>query len=75
MTAGSLKLSELVKRLERTRVPLRSICDELDLDYETILEMDIGIDQCTHCSIWSQRLVLDLDSNPICSVCRDIAGM
>ena len=75
MTAGSLKLSELVKRLERTRVPLRKVCEELDLDYDTIIEMEIGIDQCTHCNIWSKRLILDLDSNPICSVCRDIAGM
>jgi hypothetical protein len=75
MTAGSLKLSELVKRLERTRVPLKKVCDELDLDYESILEMDIGIEQCTHCNIWSKRLILDLDQNPICSVCRDIAGM
>jgi hypothetical protein len=75
MTAGSLKLSELVKRLERTRVPLKKVCNELDLDYESILEMDIGIEQCTHCNIWSKRLILDLDQNPICSVCRDIAGM
>lgn len=75
MTAGSLKLSELVKRLERTRVPLSQVCDELDLDYESLVNMDIGIDQCTHCSIWSKKLILDLDSNPICSVCRDIAGL
>jgi len=75
MTAGSLKLSELVKRLERTRVPLNKVCEELDLDYETLVNMDLGIDQCTHCSIWSRKLILDLDSNPICSVCRDIAGL
>jgi hypothetical protein len=75
MTAGSLKISELVKRLERTRVPLKKVCDELDLDYDSIVEMDIGIEQCTHCNIWSRRLILDLDQNPICSVCRDIAGM
>mgnify|MGYP006280420581 CR=1 FL=1 len=75
MTAGSLKLSELVKRLERTRVPLKEVCDLLDLDYDSIVNMEIGIDQCTHCNIWSKRLILDLDNNPICSVCRDIAGM
>lgn len=75
MTAGSLKLSELIKRLERTRVPLKQVCEELDLDYESLVNMDLGIDQCTHCSIWSRKLILDLDSNPICSVCRDIAGL
>lgn len=75
MTAGSLKLSELVKRLERTRVPLKQVCEELDLDYESLVNMDIGIAQCTHCSIWSRRLILDLDQNPICSICRDIAGL
>lgn len=75
MIAGSLKLSELVKRLERSRVPLGKVCEELNLDYETLVNMDLGIDQCTHCSIWSRKLILDLDSNPICSVCRDIAGL
>jgi len=75
MTAGSLKLSELVKLLERTRVPLREVCEQLDLDYESLVNMDIGIDQCTHCNIWSKKLILDLDQNPICSVCRDIAGL
>ena len=75
MTAGSLKLSELVKRLHRTRVPLKQVCDELDLDYDSVVNMDIGIEQCTHCNIWAKSLILDLDQNPICSVCRDIAGM
>jgi hypothetical protein len=75
MTAGSLNINTLVKRLERTRVPLREVCEELDLDYDSIVNMELGIDQCTHCNIWSKRLILDLDQNPICSVCRDIAGL
>jgi hypothetical protein len=75
MIAGSLNINTLVKRLERTRVPLREVCEELDLDYDSIVNMDIGIDQCTHCNIWSKRLILDLDQNPICSVCKDIAGL
>jgi hypothetical protein len=75
MIAGSLNINTLVKRLERTRVPLREVCEELNLDYDSIVNMDIGIAQCTHCNIWSKRLILDLDQNPICSVCRDIAGL
>ncbi len=75
MIAGSLNINTLVKRLERTRVPLRKVCEELNLDYDSIVNMDIGIAQCTHCNIWSKRLILDLDQNPICSVCRDIAGL
>jgi hypothetical protein len=75
MTAGSLNINTLVERLERTRVPLREVCEELDLDYDNVVNMELGISQCTHCNIWSKRLILDLDENPICSVCRDIAGL
>lgn len=75
MIAGSLNISVLVNRLERTRHSLAQVCDELDLDYESVVAMDLGINQCTHCGIWSKRLILDLDDNPICSVCRDIAGL
>jgi uncharacterized protein (UPF0212 family) len=75
MTAGSLNINTLVDRLERTRVPLREVCEELDLDYDNVVNMELGISQCTHCGIWSKRLILDLDENPICSVCRDIAGL
>ena len=75
MTAGSLNINTLVERLERTRVPLREVCEELDLDYDNVVNMELGISQSKHCNIWSKRLILDLDENPICSVCRDIAGL
>ena len=75
-TAGNPnKISELVQALDHTRVPLNKACEELDLDYTAIIHMNLGIDQCTHCGIWSRRLILDLDQNPICTVCRDIAGL
>lgn len=75
MIAGSLNISVLVNRLERTRDTLAQACEELDLDYESVAAMDFGLNMCTHCGIWSKRLILDLDDNPICSVCRDIAGL
>ena len=75
MIAGNPKLAALVKLLDHTRIPLRTACLDLGLDYEHIVSLGLDIDQCAHCGIWSKRLILDLDSNPICSVCRDLAGL
>ena len=33
------------------------------------------IDQCSHCNIWSQQLVKDLDYNPVCPVCVRLTGL
>ena len=32
-------------------------------------------DNCSHCGIWSTRLVPDLDDNPICKTCVEHVGM
>jgi hypothetical protein len=36
-----------------------------------------NLETCSSCSIWfkSTELVLDLDSNPICKVCRRFYGL
>ena len=76
MIAGNPLNKKLIKELSNTRRPLYEVCEDLGIDYDELLESgDIGIEQCTHCGVWSTRTVPDLDENPICPVCVDIAGM
>ena len=68
--------TKLVKELNNTRRNLREVCEDLGIDYEELTETgDIGCDMCTHCGLWSTRLVPDLDDNPICRFCVDLIGM
>jgi hypothetical protein len=77
MTDTNQMYKRLVKRLSNTRKTLFEICKEYDIDLE---EVDIDvlqtyIDQCSHCNIWSTKLVPDLDDNPICPLCVRLVGM
>lgn len=67
----------LIKQLDKTRKPLWQVCKDLDIDYDSINfdQFEREITQCTHCDIWTTKPVMDLDSNPICSVCLGIAGL
>jgi hypothetical protein len=67
----------LAKTLNKTRKSLTQTCHDLGIDVDDIEDhilMSV-IDQCSHCNIWSQQLVLDLDLNPVCPVCVRIAGL
>ena len=76
MIVGNPLNKKLVKELKGTRKRLSEVCEDLGIDYEDLIESgDIGIGQCTHCNIWSTKLIPDLDSNPICPVCLSISGM
>lgn len=76
MTAGNPLQKKLIRELNGTRRSLREVCEDLGLDYEDIVDSeDLGIEQCTHCNMWSTRLVPDLDDNPICRFCVDLIGM
>ena len=67
----------LAKHLLNTRKPLYQVCRELDIDIEEVDDylLQETIDQCSHCNIWSQKLIDDLDSNPICPLCARVAGL
>lgn len=76
MIVGTPLNKKLVKMLSGTRTKLRDACEDLGIDYDELIEAgDIGIDTCSHCSIWSVKLIPDLDQNPICAYCLDLAGM
>lgn len=76
MTAGNPLSNRLIKELQGTRRRLSEVCEDLGIDYDELLESgDIGIEQCTHCNMWSTRLVPDLDDNPICKFCVDLVGL
>jgi hypothetical protein len=67
----------LARVLNKTRKSLTQTCYELGIDIDEIEDhvlMSV-IDQCSHCNIWSQQLVLDLDLNPVCPVCVRLAGL
>lgn len=65
----------LAKELKNTRKSFAKTCEELGIDPQ-LIELDrLGIEECSHCSIWSSRLVPDLDDNPICYYCKDLEGM
>ena len=76
MIAGNPLNKKLIKELVNTRRRLAEVCEDLGIDFEELIESgDIGIEQCSHCNVWSTKLIPDLDGNPICNLCADIAGM
>ena len=68
---------KLVKYLNNTRKPLYQVCRDNDIDFDEIDDamLQQQIDQCSHCNIWSKKLIDDLDGNPICPVCYQVAGL
>jgi hypothetical protein len=65
----------LAKILKNSRKSLWEVCEELNIDYDSVDLSRLGIDQCTHCDLWTDNLTPDLDENPICFYCKDIEGM
>jgi len=67
----------LTNYLYKTRKYLHEACNELNIDFSrvdpTVLENQIST--CTHCGIWSTKLMPDLDLNPICSTCAKLIGL
>jgi len=77
MIEVSANYRRLAKVLNKTRKSLTQTCYELEIDIDDIedhLLMQV-IDQCSHCNIWSQQLVQDLDDNPVCPVCVRLTGL
>jgi hypothetical protein len=77
MTDSNQTYLTLAKYLSNTRKTLYEVCKEHDINIYAIdlYKLQEYIDQCSHCNIWSTRLIPDLDDNPICPVCVKIAGM
>jgi len=65
----------LAARLQNTRMNWWEACEDLGLDYNQVDPEQIPLEQCAHCDIWGSNLIADLDFNPICYYCRDLAGM
>ena len=63
--------TKLKNNLNKTYKPLYQVCKDLGINMDTIdvQELTKHIDQCTHCGVWSTKLVPDLDDNPICGYC------
>ncbi len=61
--------------LNNTRKSLWQVCEELGVDFEWVDPKLLELDQCSHCGLWSRNLIPDLDKNPICTYCLQLAGM
>jgi HD superfamily phosphohydrolase len=77
MTDINPQYLELTKLLNGTRKSLAQLCADANIDTDR-LDYDLlrqHIDQCSHCNIWTTKPIQDLDGNPICKVCEQIAGL
>jgi hypothetical protein len=76
MTDTNQTYRRLAKALNGTRKTLSQVCYELDIDIDAVQDdaLQNTIDQCSHCNIWSDRLVEDLDGMPICKLCERLVG-
>jgi len=77
MTDINLNYKRLAKVLNKTRKSLTQTCYDLGIDIDEVEDYILVsiIDQCSHCSIWSQQLIKDLDDNPVCPVCVRLTGL
>jgi hypothetical protein len=77
MTDINLNYKRLAKVLNKTRKSLTQTCYDLGIDIDEVEDYILVsiIDQCSHCNIWSQQLIKDLDDNPVCPVCVRLTGL
>jgi hypothetical protein len=75
MTDINPQYLKLTKLLNGTRKSLAQLCADADIDKLDYNLLQQHIDQCSHCSIWTTKPIQDLDGNPICKVCEQIAGL
>lgn len=66
----------LAKALNGTRKTLSQVCRDLDINLDDVHDdlLQNAIDQCSHCNIWSNKLIEDLDGMPICTLCERLVG-
>jgi len=68
-------MNELESALYRKKRTLYEVCQEFGIDVD---DAEIPtLETCSNCSIWfkSVELILDLDGNPICKICRRFYGL
>lgn len=77
MTDTNQLYPRIVKYLNNTRKTLYQVCREHDINIDAIdlYKLEEHIDQCSHCNIWSTKLIPDLDDNPVCPLCVRLTGM
>lgn len=76
MTDINQTYRRLARALNGTRKTLSQVCYDLDIDMDAVQDEQLQntIDQCCHCNIWSDKLIEDLDSMPICKLCERLVG-
>ena len=76
MTDINPTYKRLAKNLSGTRKTLAEICDELNLDTESIDDNLLSeyVSECSHCGIWGTTHRLDEDGFPVCTLCLSLVG-
>lgn len=76
MTDSRQTYRRLAKALNGTRKTLSQACRDLGIDMDNVEDelLQNTIDQCSHCNIWSHKLIEDLDGMPICTLCERLVG-
>lgn len=76
MTDTNPTYRRLTKSLNGTRKTLTQACRDLNIDLDDIEDyiLQSTIDQCSHCNVWSTKLIEDLDGMPICGLCERLVG-
>jgi len=76
MTDTNQTYRRLAKALNGTRKTLSQVCRDLDINIEDVHDdlLQDTIDQCSHCNVWSNKLIEDLDGMPICTICERLVG-
>ena len=76
MTDSSQQYRRLAKALNGTRKTLSQVCRDLGIDMDNVEDelLQRAIDQCSHCNVWSNKLIEDLDGMPICTLCERLVG-
>lgn len=62
--------------LNKTRKTLNEACEELNIDIDDVddNQLDIHIQECSHCGIWGDNHRLDEDDFPVCKLCFSLVG-
>jgi hypothetical protein len=76
MTDINLTYKRLAKNLSGSRKTLTEVCEELNIDIESIDDSMLShyVSECSHCDIWGTTHKLDEDDFPVCVLCLSLVG-
>ena len=76
MTDINPMYSRLAAYLNKTRKTLTQACEELEIDINDVddFQLELSIEECSHCGIWGSDHRHDSDDFPVCKLCYSLVG-